>query len=130
MLYKLGMPKYFLLLLSFIFPILYLFIKHLNVWSFLYLSTPTCLLVSPSLFLDNNHLSLSFSLFYLYPIPFLLFIYKFIFPFGECPCGVMVKALDCGIVVSRFVLQSRYYVCFQTNTLGKGMSLFFLPAIG
>ena len=26
-----------------------------------------------------------------------------------CPRGVMVKAMDCGIVVSEFVLQSRYY---------------------
>ena len=32
---------------------------------------------------------------------------------GRCPGGVMVKALDCGIVVSEFVLQSRYYVHFQ-----------------
>ena len=28
---------------------------------------------------------------------------------GGCPRGVMVKAMDCGIVVSEFVLQSRYY---------------------
>ena len=27
-----------------------------------------------------------------------------------CPRGVMVKAMDCGIVVREFVLQSRYYV--------------------
>ena len=27
-----------------------------------------------------------------------------------CPHGVIVKAMDCGIVVSEFVLQSRYYV--------------------
>ena len=26
-----------------------------------------------------------------------------------CPCGVMVKALDCGIVVSEFKLQLLYY---------------------
>ena len=36
--------------------------------------------------------------------------------------GVMVKAIDCGIVVSEFVLQSRYYVLFRANTLGKGMN--------
>ena len=29
---------------------------------------------------------------------------------GGCPRGVMVKAMDCGIVVREFVLQSRYYV--------------------
>ena len=31
----------------------------------------------------------------------------------------MVKAMDYGIVVSEFVLQSRYYIHFQTNTLWK-----------
>ena len=38
-----------------------------------------------------------------------------------CPRGVMVKAMNCGIVVREFVLQSRYYVHFRANTLGKGM---------
>ena len=52
-----------------------------------------------------------------------------------CPYGVMVKAPDCGIVVSEraserererewvseFDLQLPYYVHFRTNTLGKGM---------
>ena len=36
-----------------------------------------------------------------------------------------VKALDC-----EFVLQSRYYVHFRVNTLGKGMSLLILHAMG
>ena len=47
-----------------------------------------------------------------------------------CPRGVMVKAMDCGIVVSEFVLQSRYYVHFRANTLGKGMNPLILPAMG
>ena len=47
-----------------------------------------------------------------------------------CPRGVMVKAMDCGIVVSKLVLQLRYYVHFQENTLGKGMNLLILPAMG
>ena len=42
---------------------------------------------------------------------------------GECPRDVMVKALDCGIVVREFVLQSRYYVHFRANTLEKGVNL-------
>ena len=46
------------------------------------------------------------------------------------PRGVMVKAIDCEIVVSEFVLQSRYYVHFRANTLGKGMNLLILPAMG
>ena len=31
--------------------------------------------------------------------------------------GVLVKAMDYGIVVSEFELQSRYYVHFQANHL-------------
>ena len=49
---------------------------------------------------------------------------------GECPCGVMVNVLDCGIVVREFELQSCYYVHFQTNPLGKGMNPLILPAMG
>ena len=45
------------------------------------------------------------------------------------PRGVMVKAMDCGIVVREFVLQSCYYVHFRANTLGKGMNPFILPAM-
>ena len=42
---------------------------------------------------------------------------------------MMVKALDCGIVVNEFELQSRYYVPFQTNTLQKGMNPLILLAM-
>ncbi len=45
-------------------------------------------------------------------------------------CILVVKAMDCGIVVSEFVLQSRYYIHFRANTLGKGMNLLILPAMG
>ena len=48
---------------------------------------------------------------------------------GRCPCVVMVKAMDCGIVVSEFELQLRYYVHFRTNTLGKGMNPLILSAM-
>ena len=41
-----------------------------------------------------------------------------------------VKAMDCGIVVSEFELQSRYYVHFRANTLWKGMKPHILPAMG
>ena len=44
-----------------------------------------------------------------------------------CPRGVMVKAMNCGIVVREFVLQSRYYVHFRPNTLEKGMNPLILP---
>ena len=50
--------------------------------------------------------------------------------FRGCSRGVMVKAMDCGIVVSEFVLQSRYYIHFRANTLGKGMHPLSLPAMG
>ena len=49
---------------------------------------------------------------------------------GGCPRGVMVKAMDCGVIVSEFVLQSRYYVHFRANTLGKVTNPFILPAMG
>ena len=42
----------------------------------------------------------------------------------------MVKSMDCGSVVSEFVLQSRYYIHFRANTLGKDMNPCILPATG
>ena len=42
----------------------------------------------------------------------------------------MVKAMDCGIVVSEFVLKSRSSVHFWANTLGKGMNLPYPPSYG
>ena len=39
----------------------------------------------------------------------------------------MVKAIDCGIVLSEFVLQLSYYVHFRANDLGKGMNPLILP---
>ena len=44
--------------------------------------------------------------------------------------GHEIIPLDSGIVVREFVLQSRYYVHFQANTLGKGMNSLILPAMG
>ena len=46
------------------------------------------------------------------------------------PRGVVVKAMDCGIVVREFAFQSGYYVHFRANTLGKGMNPLILPAMG
>ena len=47
-----------------------------------------------------------------------------------CLRDVMVKAMDYGIVVREFVVQSHYYVHFRANTLGKGMNPLILPAMG
>ena len=41
------------------------------------------------------------------------------------PSGVVVKAMDCGIVISEF--QTLYCVHFRTNTLGKGKNPLILP---
>ena len=49
---------------------------------------------------------------------------------GGCPRGVMVKAMDCRIVVNEFILQSRYNIHFWANTLVKGMNPLILPAMG
>ena len=49
---------------------------------------------------------------------------------GGYPCGVMVKVMNCGIVVSEFIIQSRYYIHFRPNTHEKGMNPLILPAMG
>ena len=58
------------------------------------------------------------------------FRYGYLIDQRGCPRGVMVKAMDCGIVVSEFVLLSHYYVHFRANTFGKGINPFILPAMG
>ncbi len=42
----------------------------------------------------------------------------------------MVKAMDCRILVSEFVLQSRYYIHIRENTLGKDMTPSYPPSYG
>ena len=54
-----------------------------------------------------------------------IFCQKSLNTFWGCPRGVMVKALDCGIVVREFVLQ----FTFGQIPLGK-MSPLILPAMG
>ena len=44
--------------------------------------------------------------------------------------GVMVKAMDRGIVVSEFELLSCYQVHFRTNSRGKVMKLLHPPSYG
>ena len=67
-----------------------------------------------------------------YSLPWIDPLYPRYVPYidGGCPRGVMDKAMDCGIVVREFVLQSRYYVHFRANTLEKGMNPLILPAMG
>ena len=45
-----------------------------------------------------------------------------------CPRGLTAQVLDSGFEESEFELQFRYYVHFQTNTLGKG-STFQAPSL-
>ena len=78
---------------------------------------------SSNLFFENLFLS-NFPSFF--PFSFLFFPSTFLLS----SLGVMVKAKDCGIVIREFVLQSRYYVHFRANTLGKGMNPLILPAMG
>ena len=62
---------------------------------------------------------------------YLLFDYtSFSLYIRGCPRGVMVKVIWCWIVVRDFVLQSRYYVHFWTNTIGKGINPLILSAMG
>ena len=46
------------------------------------------------------------------------------------PRGVMVKAMDYGVVVSEFELQFCYYVHIRANTIGEGMNPLILPFMG
>ena len=39
----------------------------------------------------------------------------------------MVNMLDCNIIVSKFEVQSRNYIHFQTNTIRKGMNSLIPP---
>ena len=59
----------------------------------------------------------------------MIFYTIFIFTRGY-PRGVMVKAMDCGIIVNEFELQSHYYVRFRTKTLEQGMNSLILPSMG
>ena len=52
------------------------------------------------------------------------------YPEDFSPYGVMVKEVDCGILVIEFELQSRCYIHFRTNTLGKSINPLILPAMG
>ena len=54
------------------------------------------------------------------------FIYLLLFFFN--PHGVMAKVLECNLKISELELQSRYYICFRTNTIGKGMNTLIPPS--
>ena len=41
--------------------------------------------------------------------------------------GVVANVMNCSLKVSKFELQSRYYIHFQINTRGKGMKPYILP---
>ena len=47
-----------------------------------------------------------------------------------CPCGVMVKVMDCGIVISKDRTPVALLRSLSANTLGKGMNPLILPAMG
>ena len=66
----------------------------------------------------------------IYNLKQLLSLNKDFYTYLGCQRGVMVKAMDYRIVVSEFVFQSRYYVHFWANTLGKGMKPLILPVMG
>ena len=61
---------------------------------------------------------------------YILSYYTCVYICGGCSRGVMVKAMDCGIVGREFVLQSRYYVHFRANALGKRYEPPYPPSYG
>ena len=48
----------------------------------------------------------------------------------SCYQQYIIKVMDYGMIVSEFEHQSRYYVHFRANTLGKDMNPLILPARG
>ena len=61
---------------------------------------------------------------------FLLSTKIFLYAAEGCTRSVMVKAMDFGLVVSEFVLQSRSYVHFRANTLGERYEPPYPPSYG
>ena len=100
-----------------------------NIYIYIYIYIYACSYLSIYL---SVYLSSLLVFFFFFPLFSYLDIISHFYThlFSGCPRGVMVKAMDCGIVVSEFVLQSRYYVHFRANTLGKGMNPLILPATG
>ena len=47
----------------------------------------------------------------------------------QCRRGVIVKALNCNIVIRDFELQPHYFIHFRTNTFGKGRNPLVLPSM-
>ena len=47
----------------------------------------------------------------------------------ESPLGIVGTMLGCDIVLSKFELQSRYYIHFQTHTFWKGINFPTLTAM-
>ena len=44
--------------------------------------------------------------------------------------GAVARMLDCDIDVTKFEPELRYYIHFQTDTLGKAINTFILRAVG
>ena len=103
-------------------PLEFIIIIHL-----LFLSLPSLFFLFQSWFLSDGNIVFCLHLFVCFSCLFFFFVFftnSTFFCFfmlrlmlkwgdlwrlwGECPRGVMVKAIDHGIVVSKFVLQSRY----------------------
>ena len=102
----------------------YFFLKQIickHLYGFKYSSAIVIITLFQEFFLSNNN--------HLFAHSFMVWSNKIRRSLGGCPCDVMVKALEFGIVVREFELQSRYYVHFPTNTLGKGANPLILPSM-
>ena len=71
---------------------------------------------------QNNFLSSQCFVYVIYSIANSMFT-------GECPRAVIVKSMNCGVVITGFELQLRYFVHFWANTLTKDMNPFILSAM-
>ena len=57
-------------------------------------------------------------------------IHFLLLSFRESPSGVVAKVLNCNLIVSKFKLKSFNCIYIWTNTLGKGINLIILRAMG
>ena len=84
------------------------------------LNTPHSLFNAKSIFIHINSFISNNSVWHTKAVPFQTI---------QGSVLVLVKAMDCGIVVSLYSSRS-YYIYFWANTFGKGMNPLILPAMG
>ena len=115
---------------------LYIYI-YIYTYIYIYYSTSFTFFLSLSLYiymLFNIIHTHTLSLFFSLSLSLSLFAYSLFTVFFSIgwgsSCSIMTQMLDYSLDVSKFKLQLRYCLRFQTNTLRKGISLLISSAMG